>query len=1360
MKKVFATLLAIILILSVAVEIIPMIPVMFSSADEVNEHVAFYTSFDGGNVPGETYRGYPMRGQYDETRSMNVKASITNDWMMSMVESVEGSEAKITSRGPEKLADGDSGTSYMSEAEFPIIVQYNMFEPVNAVFYSVTSTNNYNMNAPMDWRIEGSKDGKNWTVLDTIEGQSFSKRSQTKKFEFENTEYYSHYRMVITKKAGAETSGAIQFSDFILRENSITSESITSGALSPNVIVGGPLKTYLGQLNLPWKGERSLKVTASHIGVDRGYSNAYLYKDLNIPVTEYTRLQYLVVPDFQDNGAEDTDPTNYDYEYTSHYVALDIQFTDGTYLSDLGAVDQYGNSISARAQGEQKVLFTRNWNKIETIVGDVAKGKVIDSILVVYDKPSNATENGAELLAYFDDVKIYDVAPLYYDSPVEYTDSRRGSNDSAAQTNRGQTYPTTCVPNGFNIWTPSTSDGGRKLYNYHPSNKIQHFMITHQVSYHLFDYDAFMFMPNTSIENPDKGGFSCDSRKSSFDHDNEIAKANYYSVIFDKDSPASGVRVEMAPTDHAGLVRFTFPEDAANVNVILDSVCSYVGTDEMYQYMEFEYGDDTRSFSAFVDYGSTMWTNYYPRMYVYGIFDRDIEGKYESSIATRKAYLAEFPEGTKEVNLRIATSYISVEQAKRNLELEISDDDTIESLREESSLLWNDLLGRVSVTGATEEEMIALYSNLYKMYVFPTNLNENVGTADYPVIKHIDLYASTKEKPVIKDGSIYTSNGFWDTYRTAWAGYALLTPDKAGDLIDGILSHFKESDWIGRWLNPGAVNSMAGTSSDVIFGDAAVKGIKFDYETAFRSMLRNAATPNEGIFGRINNTSSIYYGLNHGNLCWHLESCLNDFGIAQFAKVLGREDEYEYYLDRSKDYMNVFYEEVDFFVNRYYGGAWRETPNTFDPFQWNGYIETNAWGTAVSVPHDGNGLAQLYGGKDKLAAKLDALFTQDTAWKAGHWQHEMYEGREVRMGQYQHSNQPAHHIIYMYSYADQPYKVQEKTREVLRRLYAGNTLGQGYIGDEDNGEMSAWYILSALGFYPCSMGSGEYFITSPLYKEYTLHLDSGDLNVKAINNSYDNVYIQSMTIDGVPYNKAYITHEDLLKAKEIVFVMGSEPSEWATDIESTPSSVTGNREILGTSEDYSDIAAKSYVGITSSSNLFNNYSNAVATVNGTGVIDFTFTEGKKVELITVTSGNAKGLVCDIRLYGSNSGEEGSYVELINESDVEYEWKNYLRPFKVENPAEYKYYRLEVVSEGNFSIGEIELLGGFREYIEAVAGDMDADGEVTVADALAVLRASVGFFAQREGDEVADMDGDGMLTVSDALRILRVVAKLA
>ena len=1323
-------------------------------AEEINEYTALYTSFDMGAVNGENYFGFPMRGYYDVTRAENVYTSASNNWMMLMVESVSAPAPTPATRVPENLTDGDSATSYMTNAAFPIVISYKMREPAKGVVYSVTSTNNYNTNAPMDWTLEGSFDGEEWTVLHTVEGQTFTKRSQTKKYSFENESYYGYYRMVITKKAGEETSGTLQFSDFTLRENS-GANTLSTGALLAEIVEGGPAESFIGVNNEPWNGAHCMRVTGTHKGDGRGYSNAYVFDHLMIPVTENTYFSYNIFPDFE-NIPDAKPEDNYDYEYTSQYVALDLLFTDGTYLSDLGAVDQNRHGISARAQGETKALYTRNWNMIETRVGDWAAGKTVDKIVVVYDKPSN--EGGKNPVAYIDDVKICDRAPLVCQSLVDYTDPRRGSNDGAAQTNRGLTYPAVCVPHAFNLWTPSTNDGHRELYRYHPAYPIQHFMITHQASFHLFDYAAFMFMPNTSVNDPSKGGLSCASRKCKFSRDNEICHANYYSVVLDEGTPASGVRVEIAPTDHAGIVRFTFPADAANVNVLLDSVCSYTGLDGMEASWSLTLEDGGRSFSAVIDYGSTKLDTYYPRMYLYGCFDQVPASGVVTTASGRDIGAVTFANGTTEVVMRLATSYLSAAQAEKNLRLEIADTDTLEDVRQRGAELWNEILGVVEAEGMNDEETVALYSNLYRLNVFPTNMSENVGTADEPQIAHIDLYHSTFDNPVRKDGPIYTTNGFWDTYRTAWAAYALLTPELDGDLLDGLVAHYYDAGWVGRWLNPGAVNAMAGTSSDVIFGDAAVKGIEFDREGAFLSAVRNASTPASGNFGRPNVNVNPFAGVdNYGNLCWHLESAINDYGIAQLAKSLGLDAEYEYYSDRAKDYMNDFCSELDFFV-KYRYGEFSYNSDTYNPYDWSqGYIETNGWGTAFSVTQDGNGLARLYGGKDGLAAKLEELLCASTRWEPGsyYWQHEMYEAREVRMGQYQHSNQPSHHILYMFNYADRPYRTQELTREALGRFFVGNRFGQGYIGDEDNGEMSAWYIMTALGFYPLNMGSGEYAITSPLYEKYTLHLPTGDLAVTAENNSADNVYIQSMKIDGVPYYDCFISHEELLKAKEITFVMGSEPSAWG--VGSDFASVTGKREKLNTADDYTGEASKTYSGVTSGSNLFVDNSSSCATVNGTGTVNFTFAEPKKVELLTVASGRTQNMTVNIKLYGSETGESGSYKELINERGVNYQWTQYIRPFKVAEPAEYKYYRLELSGSGSFQIGEVELLGGFHDYDEIIEGDMDADCEVTVVDALAALRIAVGLAPTRDALDVADMDSDGSITVSDALRIMKKAA---
>lgn len=301
--------------------------------------------------------------------------------------------------------------------------------------------------------------------------------------------------------------------------------------------------------------------------------------------------------------------------------------------------------------------------------------------------------------------------------------------------------------------------------------------------------------------------------------------------------------------------------------------------------------------------------------------------------------------------------------------------------------------------------------------------------------------------------------------------------------------------------------------------------------------------------------------------------------------------------------------------------------------------------------------------------------------------------------------------------------------------------------------MSAWYVLSAFGFYPCNMGSGEYVITSPLYDKYTLHLPTGDLTVKAENNSDKNVYIQSMTIDGAAYNKSYITHEKLLKAKNIVFTMGDTPSSWATDYDSTPSSITKVNEVPKIAEDFAPLAQKSCTGLNSGNLMFDNNSETSSNFTNTAKVDFNFNEPKKVEMLTVASGNIKNSKLEIRLTASKTGAAGSYVELINEKNAEYEWRGFIKPYVVDNPDEYSYYTLEFTKSGNGSVGEIELLGDFHKYFEMEKGDIDGDGAVTVADALVVLRASLRLTALPPDFEIGDMDGDGVLTVSDSLRIL-------
>ncbi|MBR4867947.1 MAG: glycoside hydrolase family 92 protein, partial [Clostridia bacterium] len=519
------------------------------------------------------------------------------------------------------------------------------------------------------------------------------------------------------------------------------------------------------------------------------------------------------------------------------------------------------------------------------------------------------------------------------------------------------------------------------------------------------------------------------------------------------------------------------------------------------------------------------------------------------------------------------------------------------------------------------------------------------------------------------DGQMYTSNGFWDTYRTAWPAYTLLTPTKAGDLLNGILQHYEDAGQMHRWLNPGFVPSMLGSNSDAIFSDAAIKGVDFDYETAFETIVQNAATIEHSQGSTRPNSLSLYTGYVHSGLgtsvSWEIENNISDYAAAQFAKLLGKDSYATYFQNRSLGYTYLFEPESGFFISRAVDGTFTAVGDDLDPYLWDphkyGHIETNAWGMAFSIAHDGEGLAALYGGKQAMAAKLDQMLSADPeCTTAIGTQHEMFEGRECKMGQYWHSNQPAHSALYMYNYTHQPYKTQRYTREVLDRLYVGGSYGQGYIGDEDNGEQSAWYLLSALGFYPLALGSGEYEITAPLFDKVTLHLESGDVTIVAHNNSSENVYIQGMKVDGVYHNATTITHEDLLGASVIEFTMGNKPSAWGTTEGDQLACPTPMVDLTGTS--------------MTSSKLFDNVTTNESSLTVSQPVEVTFNQPKTVNMVTVTGVDKTAAPKTITVQASNDGTDDSWVTLTSVNTA-YTFHFELMPVNLNNTTAYSRYRL-------------------------------------------------------------------------------------
>ncbi len=1038
----------------------------------------------------------------------------------------------------------------------------------------------------------------------------------------------------------------------------------------------GPEHNRGGRLSrCGWTGKHTLLLRGEHDTQGRGRATVTLETGLCLPVEPDLRLSYLIFPDFVKGDT--------DLSYTSHFVAIDLTFSDGTTLSALSLLDQNGHILTARAQGESRSLFSREWNYIEVDLTP-AVGKIITGVLAVYDKPAGT----GSIYTYLDDVKLAHRPARPILTPADDVQITRGTMNTEYKS-RGLMFPAVCVPNGFNFWAPA-SYTDRFFYDYQESSLVD-FRISHQSSFHLLDHGVLQFMPNVVATAAEDAQLNENARRSHFSHDNEIAHAHEYAVTFDEDSPAGTSRVEITPTDHAAVIRITFPPFAEHRNIIFDchNTSGLINTRGSLSF-------NGCAFRAVVDYhfpdldaGDTL-------MYVYGEFDCRPESTTVIP-GTRPYGMVHFAPGDDCVTMRVATSYISTEQARRNLKLEV-DEASYEEIRDRAMRLWNDILGVIEIgEGATEQQRISLRSSQYRMYAYPTNYSENVGTAEEPNIVYTSPYQSTNERPVTVPGQLYTSNGFWDTYRTAWTAYALLTPSRATALLNGILQHYRETGWIGRWLTPAAANCMVGTSYDIIFADALMRGVHFDTESAWGASVRSAACPMQRCFGRSGGHTAPLLGYTPNGVCWTMENAISDAAISRMAERLGKRDEALYYANRALFYVNVFDRALGFFVQRDGNGQFVADASSFDPMSWDyGYVETNAWGTAFSVTHDVQGLINLYGGRRAAIEKLDALFDAPALHyrKNGTYQHEMYEAQDIRLGQYQHSNQPAHHILYLYNYLGQPYKTQRLTRDVLDRLYVGSPIGQGVYGDEDNGEQSAWYVLSALGFYPMNAGSDEYCITSPLLPDVTLHLPTGDLHIRAVDNTPGNVYIRRMEIDGEPYNRCFITHKALTSAREIVFYMGAEPSEFGTGTDAQPSSLTRGAACPAPMTDMStdaSILCESDVSVLHDNSTITEYS----AMDGALCVTYSFEQARTLSVLTVACGKNPTTAPDtLHLEASPDPDGDVFVTLDARAALQYEFPHMIKPYVPADTAAYYRYRVTLRrTDGTpMNVSEIELIG--------------------------------------------------------------------
>ncbi len=1159
-----------------------------------------------------------------------------------LVEDLNTSPAAVMDEGPRNLLDGSPDTKYITGA-MPLEIAVTLAKSVGIKGYFLVSANDYPGRDPMDWVLEGSSDGSDWQALDSRQGETFEERFEKKSYSLDGVPSYKYYRLRVTKRLDPEIRPPYtQLASFELVTDEAGNEPVKNEGMTA-ASKNAPMHSWINGGG-GWKGSRCLEIRGSHTGP--ASCSAVLYEGLKQKVGKNTVFSYMILPDFLGD---------YDFDHVSQYAALDLVFTDGTTLSSLKARDRDLFGMSAREQGDAKRMITGNWNLISCDAGKYAAGKTIDKVKVVYDNP-NRYGGERTFLTYFDDIEIRDEAPASGLTPADYVITTRGTNDNLFIT-RGLTFPAVCVPNSFSFWTASTSYGGGQIYKYQPDSKITHFMSSHQASFHLGDHGNFMFMPtDTAFEDATADNCSVGARARNFDFDGQIARAHYYGVTLD-----NGIKCEISPASHSSASRFTFPAEKPKT-LIFD--CCNPGLNKG----EIRFESDG-SFSAFFDewYGAAAGT---PGLYVYGRFDVPVK---DAKVFGNVFSCVKFD--APEVTMFLGTSYLSVEQAKKNLEMEIGNA-SFDAVRNSAKRLWNSLLGRVKIEGATPHQLTSFYSSMYRMLMYPTSLAENTGTKAKPHMVYASPYTSEQGKPDVREGVMNTSNGFWDTYRTAWSAYALLFPDRAGGLIDGITEHYNACGFIPKWVAPAGVECMVGTSSDVICADLMLKGIKFNRERAYLAALRNGSCDPLGPFGRPEMFRSRYKGYGESmGWSWMADNCINDAGIAQMARLLGHEDDEAYFRRAAVNYTHMFNRDIGlgFFMTRYFDGRWKADKDTFDPWYWHGdYVESNGYGMRVTVPHDGNGLAWLYGSRQRLGQAIDEIMAANEDFHHSGRQHEMYEAREVRMGQYMHNNQQAHHILYMYLFADGAPKTQKYVREVLTRLYLGSEAGQGYLGDEDNGEQSCWYILSAMGIYPLSLASGEYAVGSPLFDKVTLDLPTGRLVIEAKGNSPDNCYVQSLSIDGKAWNKVTIPHSVFVKAKRITFTMGPKPSDWGRG--TYPVSITGKvAEPLGT------------VDLSTSSDqreLTDDDSNTVCRIDGQASLT---AKEEKANILTLTCDTPENAPREFALYGV--AEDGDRVLLERRKNIKYRWPKQLKPFIVRKPGAYAQYILETKGD----VAEAELL---------------------------------------------------------------------
>lgn len=718
--------------------------------------------------------------------------------------------------------------------------------------------------------------------------------------------------------------------------------------------------------------------------------------------------------------------------------------------------------------------------------------------------------------------------------PVEWVNPLMGTA-SKGSLSTGNTYPAIACPWGMNFWMPQTGKMGDGWAYTYDADKLRGFKQTHQPSPWINDYGQFAIMPITG-----KVRFNENERASWFSHKAEIAKPYYYSVyLADHD-----VTTEITPTERAAVIRFTFPKtDSAFVVIDALDKGSYIkvlaAENKIIGYTTKNSGGVPANFKNYFELTFDK-----PFTYVATFANGALkQGQAEAKENHVGAVIGFATIKGEKVNVKVASSFISPEQAALNLKQEVGNS-SFDVVKAKAKEAWNKELGRLKVEGGTSEQTRTFYSCLYRTMLFPRKFYEMDAQGK---VMHYSPYNGQ-----VLPGYMFTDNGFWDTFRATFPFFNLMYPTMNSHIMEGMVNAYKESGWLPEWASPGHRDCMIGSNSASLIADAYLKGVRgFDINTAYEALIKNSN--NAGPLTSVGRAGAKYYNelgyvpydvdINE-NTARTLEYSYDDFTIYKLAKELKRPAaEIERFAKQARNYRNVFDPETKLMRGKNKDGKFQAP---FNPFKWgDAFTEGNSWHYTWSVFHDIQGLSNLMGGKEMFVKMLDSVFTMPPVFDDSYYGGTIHEIREMQimnMGQYAHGNQPIQHMTYLYNYAGQPWKTQYWVREIMNRLYTATP--DGYCGDEDNGQTSAWYVFSALGFYPVCPGTSQYVLGAPLFKKTTVRLENGkELVLSAPKNSDVNRYIKGAKFNNVVYTNNWIDHSAIMKGGVITFDMDAVPNK-------------------------------------------------------------------------------------------------------------------------------------------------------------------------------------------------------------------------